>query len=394
MKHKNYKSFLRNYYLSLFFYDFVFAYAIYNVLFNIKGLSVPEIAILLAWWSLTTVLLEIPSGALADYWSRRRIITIAPLIKALCFISWFFADGNFYIYALGFLFWSIGSSLVSGTRESLLYDELTHFRKKDHYEKALSKRNFYFFISIGISSLIGGFIAHYNLDYTLIISVIPLLLSAFFGLLIAESPKVKSTEEVKYLKFIKIAFEEVKSNKLLKYLFLYSLGISIFHNIEEFDQLYLKLAGLPIAYFGIAGLIWALFQAVGSYFAHKLKKSTHIFYTIPFICSAILLFVGIYPSIPTIGLLLFSYLLIAPLFTLLEGKIQHSIKSVSRATVTSVNSLILNLFGIGIVLAFGGISKIWNLQSIYISSGCFLFLVSLWALYKRKIFNGSKRPNL
>ena len=44
-----YKSFLRNYYLTGFFYEFIFAYAIYTLLFSMKVLSVFQISLLLAW---------------------------------------------------------------------------------------------------------------------------------------------------------------------------------------------------------------------------------------------------------------------------------------------------------------------------------------------------------
>lgn len=137
MQNFSYKFFLRNYYLTSFFYDFVFAYAIYNVLFNTRGLSVFQISLLLTWWAAIAMLLEIPTGALADYWSRKKMLTIAPVLKSLCFLVWFFANGNFYLYGLGFVFWALGSSLVSGTTEALLYDTVVYAGKKDEYEKVL-----------------------------------------------------------------------------------------------------------------------------------------------------------------------------------------------------------------------------------------------------------------
>lgn len=148
---QSYKSFLRYYYLSSFFFDFVFAYAIYNVLFNIRGLSVPQISILLAFWALMASLFEIPTGGLADSWSRKKMLVIAPIIKAICFVIWAFAGSNFYIYALGFVFWGLSSSLVSGTTQALLYDELVKFKKRGEYTKILGRRDFYFYISIGFS---------------------------------------------------------------------------------------------------------------------------------------------------------------------------------------------------------------------------------------------------
>src|SRR3989304_2846791 len=123
------KSFLKNYFLTSFFYDFVLAYAIYAALFHLKGISIFQISLLLAIWSLTSVLFEIPSGALADYGSRRKMLTYAPLIKAICFVIWFFAGSNFYLYMLGFTIWSIASSFVSGTTEAILYDTLNHYGK-------------------------------------------------------------------------------------------------------------------------------------------------------------------------------------------------------------------------------------------------------------------------
>lgn len=82
---------MRNYFLACFFEDFVFAYAIYNVFFNIRGLSVFQISLLLGWWALTVLVFEIPAGTMADRWSRKKMLVLAPMIKSGCFIIWFFA---------------------------------------------------------------------------------------------------------------------------------------------------------------------------------------------------------------------------------------------------------------------------------------------------------------
>lgn len=225
---------------------------------------------------------------------------------------------------------------------------------------------------MAISIISGGFIAHYNLDWALIFSVIPLLLSAFFALLIRETPKAKSTEEVRYLEYIKLAYREVKSNKVLLLLLIYSFGISIFGDVEEFDQLYYQLAGLPILAFGIVGFLWSALNSVGAYYAHKFKNASWIFYTFPFIGGIFLMLVGLKPSIPMIGVLLLAYFIASSLKVLIDSKIQRNIKSVSRATVTSVSALLINFFGVFLTPIFGVISKVWNLQAIYISTSIFL----------------------
>jgi len=386
MATQNYKSFIRNYLISSSLYDFVFAYAIYNLFFSVHGLSVFQISMILSWWALTAMLFEIPSGALADYWSRKKMLVIAPLVKSFCFVVWFLADGNFYLYALGFLFWSIGSSLVSGTTESLLYDELIVFKKENEYEKVLGKKKTFFHIALAVSTILGGFIAYYNLDWAIIFSVIPLLVSAVFASFIKETPKIKSTEEIHYFEYIKIAYREVKRNKILLFFLAYSFGLSIFGNLEEFDQLYYQIAGLPIFAFGLVGFLWSALNSVGSYNAHKFKNASWVFYVFPFIAVVFLFFVGYKPGILMIGVLLFSYFVTSPLRVLIDGKIQHNISSIGRATVTSISKLLICFFGVILMPVFGIISKVWNLQAIYIFTSSFLLVFVFWSFFSRKLF--------
>jgi len=383
MQNFSYKSFLLNYYLTGFFYQFIFAYAIYTVLFNIRGLSVFQISLLLSWWALVGVLLEIPTGALADSWSRRKMLTIAPIIKSLCFVIWFFANGNFYLYALGFVFWSTGSSFVSGTTEALLYDTLTYAGKKDDYEKVLGRKKSYQWIAVALSTLSGGFIASQNLDWAIIFSVAPLILSALFASQLKDVPKVETTGETHYLEYIRIAFNEIKTNRILLYLFVYLLAISLFGGLEEFDQLYFQLAKLPLFAFGIAGFLWSASNAIGAYYAYKLKRFASVSYLLPFLSGILLVFVAKYPSIPMIGLLFASYLITPPLKVLVESSIQHNISSVSRATVTSVSHLGNNLFGVLLMPVFGLIAKVWNLPAIYLTTGVFMLVFAIWVFSVR-----------
>lgn len=311
------------------------------------------------------------------------MLTIAPLIKAICFIVWFCANGNFYLYALGFVFWALGSSLVSGTTEAILYDASAYMGKKDDYEKVLGRKKFYFSIALAVSIISGGFMASYNLDWAIIFSVVPLLLSALFAYLIKEVPKVETTGEIHYLEYIKIAFKEIRTNHVLLYLMIYLLAISIFGDLGEFDQLYYQLAKLPIYAFGIVGFLWSTFNAIGSYYAHKFKNVSSLFYLLPFVSGILLIFVAKYPSIPMIGLLLASYFITTPLRILIESKIQHNISSVGRATITSVSTLFINFFGVLLIPIFGLISKVWNLQAIYLSTAVFLFLFAVWVFIVR-----------
>jgi MFS family permease len=377
------RRFLRYYYLTSTCYDFVFAYAVYTVFFSLRGLTVFQISLLLSWWALTSIVLELPTGALADTWSRRKMLALAPLIKSLCFLTWFLAGGSVYLFALGFLLWSAGGSLVSGTSEALLYDTLVHYGKRADYEKALGRRQFYFYIGLAVSGTTGGLIASYRIDLAILLSVIPLIVSSVFALLIEETPKAKTTREVRYLQHLRLALREMRSNTALRYLLIYLLGISVLWDLEEFDQLYYRLAGLPIFAFGIVSFVGSSLSALGASVAHRMKHNGLVMYALPLVSALLLVLVSGFPSIPAIGLLLLAYFAIVPVGVLVESRIQHSILGISRATVTSATSLLTGAFGVGVPIAFGLISKLWHLPAIYLASAIQLLALSLWAFGMR-----------
>jgi len=75
-------------YAYLFLDDFVLLYPVYTLLFSDTGLSVWQISSPFVVWSVSSLLLEVPSGARADATSRRRLLIIGPLLTALAFALW------------------------------------------------------------------------------------------------------------------------------------------------------------------------------------------------------------------------------------------------------------------------------------------------------------------
>lgn len=102
--------------------DFVLLYPVYALLFADSGLTVWQISSLFALWSVTGVLLEIPSGAWADAVSRRLLLWVGPLLTAAGFTLWVLVP-SYWAFALGFVLWGIKGALGSGALEALVYEE-------------------------------------------------------------------------------------------------------------------------------------------------------------------------------------------------------------------------------------------------------------------------------
>lgn len=314
------------------------------------------------------------------------MMVLAPLIKALCFVCWFFAKGNFYLLGLGFLFWTIGSTFMSGTNEALLYDNLARFGKKEEYSKILGKVEFYKHLAQTIAMLLGSALAFYDLKTAVIFSVIPLAVSSVIASFLHDAPKIESTVETKYLGYLKIAFKEIQKSNVLLVLFAVSLIFGIFGNLDEFDQLYYEFVNLPIWAFGLVGAIWSGVNATGSYFAHKFEEKRFIYYIIPAISGILLFMIGYFPAIWMIIVIMCSYLLVSPFKILIDSKIQHAISSKSRATVTSVAGFLINSIGALSFPVFGLLANQFGVPGIYWFCGLCLLGFSFWIFKVRKVF--------
>ncbi|MGN9756878.1 MFS transporter [Streptomyces sp. SD31] len=118
--------------------DFVLLYPVYALLFADTGLSLWQISSLFALWSVTAVLLEVPSGAWADAVSRRLLLWLGPLLTAVGFGLWVLAP-SYWAFALGFVLWGAGGALGSGALEALVYDELERLGAADRYARVMGR---------------------------------------------------------------------------------------------------------------------------------------------------------------------------------------------------------------------------------------------------------------
>ena len=118
--------------------DFVLLYPVYALLFADTGMSLWQISSLFALWSITSVVLEVPSGAWADAMSRRRLLWIGPLLTAAGFALWVLVP-SYGAFAAGFVLWGAGGALGSGALEALVYDELDRLDAADRYARVMGR---------------------------------------------------------------------------------------------------------------------------------------------------------------------------------------------------------------------------------------------------------------
>lgn len=376
-------------------------YPVYLLLFASKGLDLGQSSLLLALWSVPVVLLELPTGILADHWSRKHLIVLGGLCKMLCFASWFFAEG-FVLFAVGFLFWGVGEALSSGSEEALLFDNLKSKKAEHTFEKVYGTGTFYAGLGVALSCFTGGFLVELlTFKGVLLIS---------FGSSLLSSLLASRFQEVNYFKAGRTGAAESNGERPWK-----TLGDSLelcFHNkhllivilllvcvvgvagiLDEYDPLVADSYGFGLGLVGVWIGIRYLLEALGARSAYWVKAVLARFGINKPVAMVVVLcvmaggFLGVFSVLQKVFLLplyWFFYFLLAAAAILQEAYVQHQVEQQGRSTVHSIISLLYNLYGMLFMLAihfFAGV----GLPSILLFVSIHVVVLSalLWLLHVR-----------
>lgn len=357
-------TFIRLFYIFQFFFDFIFIYAVEKLFMLNRGLNLSQIGILLFLWSLMSLLFEVPTGALADHWSRRKMLILSGVFFSICYTTWAFSN-SFWLFLLGFLFRTLGGTFASGTLQAYVYDFLKLNNKEGEFEKVWGRGNALRTLGIGIAVLFGGFFSEISYLFTSIASSLSILSISVVAFLWPEIPSVTSTKEEGYWEFVKASVKTVRDNSYLLRIVAFSgITLSIFASLEEFNDVYLQFLGYPNSIIGIIFALATVGQSLASTIAHKFKNhSWKVLNAITVIGFLVLMGAALIKRPAMAIAILFLGVLLEFSSVLNEGIIQREVSPHQRATVASLNSFIHNL--IPFQLVFGVIANNYHLQLSY-----------------------------
>ncbi len=109
----------------------------------------------------TITLTEIPTGAIADMFGKKKTLILAFLIESIgAFMM--AASPNFQILALSVFIMCVGGSFYSGTIDALVFDTLKENDDEKDYDKKISNINTVSLIAPAICGALGGFMYKIN----------------------------------------------------------------------------------------------------------------------------------------------------------------------------------------------------------------------------------------
>ncbi len=354
-------------YVYNFFLQLNMTSAIWVLYLAFRGMSLIEIGILESIYHITGLILEIPSGAIADLYGRKFSVVAGRVVNLISCILMITAN-SFLEFAISFILSSAAMNLNSGAAEALIYDSLKESGEEGKYKKIWGQTAFIMSISQGIAILLGGILADVKFLYAYVFGAIVQIIALMVSLNFTEPTvnrkhnigNLKKQKENIFVNQLKISIDILKCRKIVLYIIMFSalLG-SLQTTVFFYSQKFFSDMGYTKTIIAVICFIGSIVEAYSSKYAYKIEKRLNIREILISLSALnVIALVGLaFVAEFSIGFYLLTNLTGGLAFTILSDYINGRIPSESRATILSFESLWFSIFMIGVFPLFGFIAE-------------------------------------
>lgn len=320
-------------------------YAVYTLWLNDNGVSTSQLSTMFLVWALVGVLLEIPSGALADRVDRRFLLAAAFLIRAVGISLWLLWP-TFAGALVGASLWAVHSALASGAWEAMIHDELTAIGDERHYPKVMARVSQFSHLGVALGTMLGAGLLRLDVALTTL-GWITVAAHAGSMTLVATLPDVRwvaigddhdpSWSYAAWWATLRQGVSHARRVPLVAKLIIVGALLEGLFLIDEYIPILTRERGgtdsnAPIIVF----VVWAGLLAGGELAARHPSLGGRRLGTMVVVgssvMSAALLLNGVWP----LALIALGYVGLQSSWIVTDARMQERIPSATRATVTSV----------------------------------------------------------
>ena len=362
-----------NFYVFIFLKYFSFLSNILVIFFmNRVGLNFFQITMIYALISLSVTAFEIPTGVMADRFSRKYSILIG---ICLSFILTLFllVLRNFYLLLIWAVFEGLSYSLSSGSIVSLVYDNMKYLGLEEEFPRVQSNYRSIMEISIFISGFLSGFIASISFNLAIYLTALVEVISILILLLIKELP-YKAKERKRVREIWKEVLSFLKMRHALSHMIVIFIFVELFiDTLMCLSQAYVYfiIPSLPVVTISLSMVYVS--NVIGYKTPHSFQRKIYPY--IPFIIALIVIFLGIYHTLFSLLLMFLVQILSAMFVIVWQTDFQKSIPSEKRSSLTSFAYFIVTLILFVFYLIYGHIADILGLFNAIFYMAIVLFTI-------------------
>jgi len=323
------------------------------------------------------VLFEVPTGAIADLFGRKKTLVLANFVVLIA-VVFLAIGGSMLMFILFAILNSFARALTSGTYSAFIYDSLKEENKEKYYKKVIG--TFYALWPVGasIGSLIGGYLAKVSLSFPVLLSLIPLSV-AFVLTLFLKEPKYEKEGHKNILKHMFDSSKLIIHNKQLILLMVGVFLLMAFgETIHLLGPLFFRFKEIPIEFFGWIGAFVFGFSSLGHYFSYAVSEKIGNKKTLIIAALGTPIFL-ILATLTTKFSSIMLFIIPSIFFGLRNPVIDHmlnaEVSSSKRATIISISNF-LGQLGVAIFAPFiGYFAELYTINTAFMISASLLFPV-------------------
>jgi predicted MFS family arabinose efflux permease len=318
-------------------------YPLYALLFLDTGLSDAQVSALFAVWSITGFVAEVPSGALADRWSRRGVVVLASVLQAAGFAAWTAAPAG-WAFAVGFVLWGVSGALVSGAIEALVHDGLADVGAADSFGRVNGWMNAAD-LAVQVPAAFAASLLFAAGGFPLVgwVSVAVCLAAGAVALRFPE-PKRAGAAGDSVVGTLRAGVAEAVHRPTVRVVVLAVALLGGLDAVEEYFPVMAGAWGVPTAAVPVAVLVIPLAGALGAALAGRAEKlPTRALLAVLIVAAACLAAAAVWARPAALAAVALFYGAYIAVLVVAEARLQARITGPHRATVTSVAGLGIEL---------------------------------------------------
>lgn len=328
-------------------------FAVYALLFAEHGLTTSQIGILLACWSISSFLLEVPSGAWADLLDRRRLLIASGVVYAVGFATWVLWP-SFVGFLIGFVLWSLSSAMMSGTYEAYLFDELSAGGAPARYgpvkARAESVTVLVMACAIALAAplhALGGYplVGWVSVGAALLHTLLAVRLPRVSAVRDVDDPPDAEPASIRaWAQTIRAGVREATTSGAVRRVLMAYATVVALVGFDEFFALILAGGGASVGLIAwiLAGV--SLLEAAATWAAARVARLSGVRHASIVATGGVLLAAGAWWTGPvSYAAIAVGYALATSAYVSGDIRLQHAITGTARATTTSVAGLVAEL---------------------------------------------------
>ena len=222
-------------------------------LLDFRDLTLTQIGVMEAFFWGVKLLIEVPSGAIADRFGRRATFWVGLVIEGSGVAMFAFAS-SFPILLVSYVLWSGGLSFRSGNDQAYLYDALAAGDRAEEFSTRTGVYGALTTTAFTLSGIVGAWLAAVTtLQLPMILGVVPFLLAGICLALMQEPPRVIGTAaHLPYAQTLRAAFNVLRTNRPVRYALLVQIFVTTGLGASFLlAQPFLQEHGVDLALFGL-----------------------------------------------------------------------------------------------------------------------------------------------